>query len=337
MAAAVLALALSAPAWSFRIYWGARIAGNVYGKGDAPFDWSAVTAFEETTGKQPSVIHFYAPFAHDCGRRRGCAFYPFNTTAFERVRRHGMIPMLTWSSASAPIRIRERAFQNADIVNGRYDRFIRRWARAAKSWSHPFFLRLNREMNGRWYPWSPGVNGNTAADFVAAWRHVHRIFTRVGATNATWVWCPNVDPNGSLTRFRKVYPGRRFVNWTCLDGYNFGDPWRSFGGVFRRSYRLIRRYISRRKPMMIGEVASTESGGSKAEWITDMLTTQLPRNFPKFEAVLWFNSFSDQDDWAIESSRAAKNAFASGIASRYYAPASKGFARLRFGRIHRLR
>jgi hypothetical protein len=31
---------------------------------------------------------------------------------------------------------------------------------------HPHEL----EFNGSWYPWSIGVNGNTAADYVAAWR-----------------------------------------------------------------------------------------------------------------------------------------------------------------------
>jgi beta-mannanase len=59
-------------------------------------------------------------------------------------------------------------------------------------------------MNGTWSPWAVGVNGNTAAHYVAAWRHVHRIFTKVGATNATWVWCPNVDPNAMFTPFRTV-------------------------------------------------------------------------------------------------------------------------------------
>ena len=337
MAAVGLALTVCAPASSSRIYWGARIAGNVYGTGDAPFDWTAVTAFKRAAGgKEPSIIHFYSPFARNC-RPRGCEFRPFATSAFERVRRHGMIPMLTWSSASAPITTSERDFQNADIIRGRYDHYIRTWAKAAKAWHHPFFLRLNREMNGRWYPWSPGVNGNTAANFVAAWRHIHRIFERVGAKNATWVWCPNVDPNRTLTPLGKVYPGRRFVNWSCLDGYNFGDPWRTFDAAFQRSYRVITRRIATRKPMLIGEVASAESGGSKAAWIQDMLGTQLPRNYPRIEGIVWFNSASEGNEWPIESSLTSQRAFARSIAPRYYAAASRQFRGLAFGRIHRLR
>lgn len=150
------------------MYWGARIAGPVYGGGDAPSDWTSVEKFTASTHKKPSIIHFYAPFAKGCGTS-GCTFFPFNKSAFQRIRQHGMIPMISWNSASMPLSKVQPNFQNEDdIVNGRYDSFIRSWAKAAKAWGHPFFLRFDREMNGTWFPWSPGVNGNTAADFVAA-------------------------------------------------------------------------------------------------------------------------------------------------------------------------
>lgn len=331
----VLALAHATPALAGRIYWGARIAGPVYGVGDAPFDWTAVDNFTASTHKKPSIIHFYAPFAHDCGSS-GCSFYPFNEEAFQRVRKHGMIPMLSWNSASMPLTKLQPDFQNRDIINGRYDSFIRNWAKAAKAWGHPFFLRFNREMNGTWFPWSPRVNGNTAADFVAAWRHVHRIFENVGARNATWVWCPNVDPHHDFVGFRKLYPGGRYVDWTCLDGYNFPTDWRSFSSAYRRSYRVITSRIAPHKPMIIGEVASTELGGSKASWIRDMLGTQLRGNYPRIKGFLWFNDRTG-GDWPIETSLGAKNAFAKGIAAHRYAPASSKFSNLRSGKIRPLR
>ena len=53
-------------------------------------------------------------------------------------------------------------------------------------------------MNGNWFAWMEGVNGNQPGEYVAAWRHVHDIFTAVGATNVSWVWCPNVDPGRKL-------------------------------------------------------------------------------------------------------------------------------------------
>ncbi len=74
-----------------------------------------------------------------------------------------------------------------------YDSWLTTQAQAMKSFGHPMFLLFDEEMNGTWYSYSPGQNGNTAAGFVAMWRHVHDVFTSVGATNVTWVWCPNTS------------------------------------------------------------------------------------------------------------------------------------------------
>ena len=70
---------------------------------------------------------------------------------------------------------------------------------------------------------------------------------------------------------------------------------------------------------MIGETASTEQGGSKAAWITDMLTVQLPNAYPQVKAFLWFDKFDSGMDWPIETSSAATAAFAGGISSGIYA------------------
>ena len=100
-------------------------------------------------------------------------------------------------------------------------------------------------MNGDWFPWAENANGNQPGDYVAAWRHVHDIFTSVGATNATWVWCPYVDATPKLGPLARYYPGDDYVDWTCLDGFNWGNngvnpqPWTSFDKIFGPSYRTI--------------------------------------------------------------------------------------------------
>src|SRR6476659_9673922 len=109
-----------------------------------------------------------------------------------------------------------------DIAAGKYDGWILEWARQARAFGHPLFLRWDWEMNGTWFPWSttPGQS-TTPAEYVAGWRHMHDLFVRVGARNVSWVWCPNVAYNGS-TPYSDVYPGPAYVDWTCLDGYNKG-------------------------------------------------------------------------------------------------------------------
>ena len=117
-------------------------------------------------------------------------------------------------------------------------------------------------MNGNWFPWGTGRGSqNTPADFVAAWRHVHEIFTEAGATNVQWVWCPNIALH-SHSGFRALYPGNSYVDWTCLDGYNFGNPWRSFETIYGRSYKEILR-IAPSKPMMVGETGQANTPAAR--------------------------------------------------------------------------
>src|SRR4029078_8442886 len=123
-------------------------------------------------------------------------------------------------------------FQLADVYNGTYDSYIREWATDAKACGHPYFLRFDHEMNGNWqFPWSEQINGNKPGEYIKAWRHVHDIFTSLGATNATWVWCPNVTGTSTTARSAR-YPGDSYVDWACLDGYNSagdaGNQWQSF-------------------------------------------------------------------------------------------------------------
>jgi hypothetical protein len=61
----------------------------------------------------------------------------------------------------------------------------------------------------------------------------------------------------------------------------------------------------------------TEYGGSKAAWITDMLTTQLPVNYRKMKAFMYFDC-NYGPLWPIESSTSTEQAFANGIGSSYY-------------------
>jgi hypothetical protein len=170
------------------IYWGAAIDDPQTGT-QAPWNMGLVTEFEEAVGKPLSLVHLFSPFA-DCSHSP-CSFYKFPTGAMENIRRYGAIPFFSWASDSIPTRLNEPNFQLADVIAGSYDSYIREFAQAARLWAHPFFLRFNWEMNGNWFPWSEGVNGNQPGEFVAAWRHVHDIFTSVGATATTRVPTPS--------------------------------------------------------------------------------------------------------------------------------------------------
>jgi hypothetical protein len=307
-----------------KIYWGALVRGSTYGFDDAPWDMRALDAFEEHAGHKVSILHWGQAWWR-CAPQCGYQEFRHQRKQYDAVRSRGIIPFVDWASWDSSVTpvTDQPEFSLESIIEGEHDEYIRRWAKEAKAWGKPFFLRFNWEMNGDWFPWSEKVNGNKPTQFVLAWRHVYDIFAEVGAENVTWVWCPNVLYPGAIP-LQRLYPGDDYVDWLCADGYNWGThpvrpgAWQSFEAVFRPTYDALTA-LSPGKPILIGETASTEIGGAKATWIRNMLRQDLPHAFPRVEAVLWFNWNADGMDWVIESSPEATDAFAAGMDSGYFA------------------
>jgi beta-mannanase len=306
------------------IYWGAYLEGDetygyYYGStapngvawSDAPWGNTGNTwdRFENNAGKKVSILHYGQP-------------NPWTQTTFygsvaDIVTKRGAIPMIDMKSNDTPL---------ADIAKGTYDNQIKTWATNVKNWGKPFFFRWNWEMNGTWFNYGAQAKNDPAA-FVSSWRRMHDLVVGQGATNVTWVWCPNLEFDGSTKPLASLYPGDNYVDWTCLDGYNSGTTSKSFSDLYTSSYNTVLS-IAPNKPMMIGEIGSYEyASGVKASWITDLLSSQLPKNFPKIKAVLWFNWRIDEGGyrpWPIESSSSSQAAFKNAIASPYYAANNYG-------------
>src|SRR5436305_3696067 len=162
-----------------RIMTGASMSSNL----------STISKFEKDAGKNVSVVLSYQGW----GETKGAQDFPVDWAS--SVRKHGAIPLITWEPwvyKEYPESINEPTYALKNIIAGYFDKYITKWSVDAKNWRNPFFLRFAPEMNGNWNPWSEGFNGNKAGEFVQAWKHVHNIFTANGATNVTWVWCPNI-------------------------------------------------------------------------------------------------------------------------------------------------
>jgi hypothetical protein len=305
---------VAAPQSSSSIYWGALMDGTdtytyLYGGSwsDAPWDANTWGRFESNAGKRVSVVHWgmnQPPWVKD---------FNWWVPSLNLVQHAGDLNAVDMSTGSVRLR---------DIANGVYDASIRTWMQQAAAWGHPFFFILDVEMNGTWEPYSPGVNGNTSADFVNMWRRFHDLAVQAGATNITWVWAPNVDPGNIFTPYSQVYPGDAYVDWTGLDGFNRNGT-QTFSWLYGASYNRLLQ-IAPSKPIMITQIGSVEGGSGKAAWITDALTTQLPQNFPRIKALVWFNWRNYQAGswwpWEIESSASSQAAFKTAISSAYYAP-----------------
>jgi hypothetical protein len=180
------------------------------------------------------------------------------------------------------------------------------------------------------------VNRNTDAEHVAAWRYIHGFFERAGASNIQWVWNPNTLRGGSasaadhLVRWQRLYPGDAYVDWTGLDLYNTG-PLVDGDAPYRRPFETVLREPHgamnslAQKPILLGEVGSSEVGGDKAQWVEDGLSQGTLARYPKARAVVWFDiDKAREQNWAIQSSSGAHSAFIAALRQSFFMADASG-------------
>jgi mannan endo-1,4-beta-mannosidase len=295
----------------------------------APFEMSAFDSYTATTSpKQPAILMWYQPWAESGPSE-------FDQAMVVSVLRRQAVPMITWepwnpgtdanfveAPATAP------RWQLRNILDGKFDDYIRRWARAAKGVGGPVMIRPMHEMNGRWYPWAGTSNGNTPSEFVETWRYIHDVFDAEGATNVTWVWSINWEsvPNTAENGFAAYYPGDKYVDWVGISGFNWGttDPpsrWLTFDEIYDKPLAYLRTL---QKPIVLAEFGSVEQGGDKAAWITDAYQS-IRSHHPEVRGVVYFDALEvrpkNTQDWRIDSSPGSADAYRRAVASPFYVEA----------------
>jgi hypothetical protein len=277
-----------------------------------PHDFTQLDRFTRAVGYQPSVYEF----------AQGWAVDQFDRSAIGNVAAHGMLPLISWEpwdyrrqSKIASLSGIQPAYSLSHIIDGDYDSYIRSWAEGVKSLPYTIAVRFAHEMNGNWYPWGVYTNGNRVGEYVQAWRHVHDIFTQIGAKNVIWVWSPNII-YGDTTNLAELYPGNSYVDWIGLSGY-YGTPgmmvYRSFNATFDPTIAQLRRFTN--KPIVITETGATNVNGLMARWVTQMFQ-QLPEH-ADIIGVIWFEGVT-VIDWQVADNPAAAAAFRAGFSGSFY-------------------
>ena len=260
-----------------------------------------VAEWERDAGAHADVVMWYSDWANV---RRP------DLQQLGAIAGRGSVPEITWEPWNhARQSARQPRYRLRQIIRGRHDALIRRWARDLAAYGGPVKLRFGHEMNGNWYPWCEAANDNRPGDFAKAWRRTWRIFRRAGASNVEWIWSPvALDVRSGL------YPGDRYVDRLGLSGFVGGiqlrhRPWRSFTTLFRRSLRQVRR-IAPGKPIEISEVGVAEQGGDKPAWIRQMFRGLARQRV--IDTLIWFN-LDEGSDWRIQSSKESSRAFGSAL------------------------
>ncbi len=203
--------------------------------------------------KPLAVINLFSNFEQGWGNL---------TTQTTNIVSRNAVPMITWMPS---VSTRPNANLLGEISSGQWDSYIDSWISGLKTWQAKYpidsrptvLIRFAHEFNGNWYPWGNDPNG-----LKTAWAYLHNRFAAAGVSGVQWVWCANnasVDSYNDITRY---YPGDTLVDWTALDGYNWGSnysfsQWKGFAETFSSPYiTLVANYPS--KPVMLAEVASAE-------------------------------------------------------------------------------
>jgi hypothetical protein len=296
---------------------------------------SNISQFNTDVGKSLAIVNLYSSF--DYGWPNQLRYQTANIVARQAT------PMITWmpiTSARKTINILP------EIVAGQWDVYIDNWIAGLKTWQAGYgankpalLIRFAHEFNGNWYPW-----GNDPNNLRAAWRYVRTKFNAAGVTGVEWVWCANNVDVDSYKNIALYYPGDDVVEWTGLDGFNWGSNysfsrWKSFAETFSVPYtKLVTTFPT--KPVMIAEVGSTEpsdlpnltygqngnnadANESKELWVGDMYS-RIMSEYPAIRAVAWFN-FNKELSWALNGT--ARNSLANTGLTAYRLSMSNAFYR----------
>jgi hypothetical protein len=265
----------------------------------APSSFSTVSSLETQMQVHMRIIHWYGEWGTSSTNVRN-----LDPTLLSATSARGSIPFITWEPWDVSLPVTQQTFPLKAIAAGQFDTYVDTWATGLRNYGQPVLLTFAQEMQGNWYPWGYGVNGNTAADYINAYRHVHDRFTTDGATNVEWVWTADADDAGSpYPASTNFYPGDAYADWMGVDAYNFGttqtwSSWRSLSDALGLTYQRFTQ-LNSTKPLILSEWASAEAGGSKPQWLLDAATA-LQQSFPRVQAAVWFNEHNTQ--WQLDSS-----------------------------------
>jgi mannan endo-1,4-beta-mannosidase len=237
---------------------------------DVPGSYAKVAAFTAATGVRPNVVVYYSGWLER-----------FQTSFATQVAKDGAVPM---------VQIEPVGIDLTAIASGRYDEYLFSYAQQVRAYGHPVIVSFGHEMNGTWYSWS---NGNSSpAAFVAAWRHIVKVFRVAGADNVTWMWTVNViDAQVGIAAPGPWWPGSSYVTWVGIDGY-YASPNATFASLFGSTIVAIRTLTN--DPILIAETGAP-AGPKQPAMITDLFAGI--RNYQVL-GLIWFDAVGRQD-WQL--------------------------------------
>ena len=267
-----------------KIRWGV-FAKDIYGEGIE----KTVPELEQKIGYKFPVILSYIHFGHD-----------FPTEFMKKNYENGKVVELTYQMTESNNENLYGYTPNIDIYRGVRDDEIRKLAKAAKEFGHPFLFRVNNEMNSDWTSYGGVVNMSDSDIFISNWRRFYDIFEEEGANNVIWIFNPNDrnHPPCDWNNFLAYYPGNDYVHMMGVTGYNNGtyytereEKWREFKEIYDTVQSEYEPFFDK-FPWIITEFSSSSIGGDKEQWIKNMF--ENIGRYKNIKIAVWFD-YADYD------------------------------------------
>ena len=272
-------------------------------------DMIAVNGMERSQGINFDIISLYAPW----GDRKG---FELPKKEIAEILAGKRIPMISWEPWAGTFKMADSIpdLKNEKhilryIDSGAFDPYIREVAGYLKTLEKPVFLRFAHEFDNPQYPWSP-AGDNSPADFIRAWKRIHRIFGEEQAGNVVWVWNP-----WKAAGMEDYYPGDDYVDWVGVTGLNYGTlntdaQWHEFDELYNPFHTAVKNLTG--KPVMLAEFGSLKLGGDQHQWVKDAFK-DIESRFEEIRGLVMFNSRFDKNlppdaglnlhslDWSLDS------------------------------------
>jgi endoglucanase len=278
-----------------------------------------IDKFEGETGARLDLVDVYLDWSTPVANV---------TYTLRNIAEHGALPVLTWEAQTITTQDILAGTRSLPLRDGRtltIDQYVGEFAtgvcRSARLSHQPVLIRMLHEMNGNWFAWGIGYeqgghHPNSDESYKRAWVKLHDAFTSRCGNAVRFVWAVNHFSKGDGTSFLGTYPGDAYVDLVGIDGYNWGSRaswgWQDFDAIFDEGLCALQAGTT--KPILIAEVGSSESGGSKSQWIHDLVTNVAARD--RLRGFVWLNTakyevqIDGMMDWNVESSKSSLNEFA---------------------------
>jgi hypothetical protein len=273
--------------------WGVHVQSN-----DNDKYKSALTRLESLVSRKFATHRRNYPWKH-----------PLTTELDQALARDGRLPLVSWLARDK----NGGAMSWKHIASGAEDAWIRKQAQDARSFGKRIYLIFHHEPENE-----PGL----AADYRAAYRHIHSIFENVGTPNVTWILTlMAVTYKGANGGGDRWYPGD-FIDMLGGDGYNWypSRPWKKwvqFEGIFRGLHEYGQK---KKRPIYVVETGCQEqtdcghSGGdghAKADWF--FAAGDTIKSWQSVRAISYSNTTHSKEgcdtDWRFDSSKASLVAY----------------------------